>query len=147
MRTVSTSEDSARRRRTHHRTMLLGAAAAIAGAFALTARSDGRVALWCLPGAPLPHSCASRAVWGADCAGCGLTRSFIYLAKGDLKASWRMHRLGWLMAIAVIGQVPYRLAALRRADGRPLGNWFPRAFGFMLVVLLIGNWIAGLLWR
>lgn len=131
-------------RRRHDVTMLLMAVVVIAAAFALRVRDDGRVALWCLPGQPLPHSCASRAVFGTNCAGCGLTRSCIYLAQGDLEASWRMHRLGWLMALAIVCQIPYRAAALRRNGGRPLGIWFPRTFGCILIVLLIGNWIAGL---
>jgi hypothetical protein len=132
-------------RRRHDITMLLMAVAVIAGAFSLRVRNDGRVALWCLPDWPLPHSCASRAVFGTSCAGCGLTRSCIYLAQGDLGASWRTHRLGWLMAAAIVCQIPYRAAVLRRSGGRPLGIWFPRAFGYILIVLLIGNWIAGLL--
>jgi hypothetical protein len=67
--------------------------------------------------------------------------SLVYLAHGDWEASCRMHRIGWLMALAVLLQFPYRIVALRRADRQFLGHWFPTAVGFTLIVLLVGNWL------
>jgi len=93
---------------------------------------------------PLPETCPARAWSGRDCPGCGLTRSFILLAHGRFRESVHMHRLGWMMAVAVLLQFPYRLLSLRRPD-RPL---LPRpvlwVFGWGLIVALVVNWVANM---
>jgi hypothetical protein len=70
-----------------------------------------------------------------------LTRSVIHLAEGDWQASWRAHRLGGLLAIAILFQVPYRLYALHR-PGRPLfSNLWLTAFAYALIAALVANWL------
>ncbi len=108
--------------------------------------SDQRVELRWLRGIPLPGTCMSRAWLGWKCPGCGLTRSFVCLAHGDWAGSLRMHRLGWLLAAAVLAQFPYRLVALLYKKDYPLGRSFPNLFGLALIVLLIGNWLLELIW-
>jgi hypothetical protein len=134
-----TEQDQDRLRR-RHREMLVVTCLIILLAFLLEVRPDQRVHLAGLPGLPLPPSCASREWFGMPCPGCGLTRSFIHLAQGDWSASLRDHRLGWLLGAAVLIQLPYRLVALRGRRPEPLGSWLPRLFGYLLIVLLIGNW-------
>jgi hypothetical protein len=63
------------------------------------------------------------------------------LAHGDWSAAWAHHRLGWLLALAVLLQIPYRTVALRRPDRRWMGAWFPSLFGYFLVAALVGNWV------
>lgn len=110
-------------------------------AFSLRELPDGRVALRGLPQFPLPQVCASRALFGFRCPGCGLTRSIIHLAEGDWRASWHDHRLGSLLAIVIASQIPYRLYALRR-PGRPLPSPFwLSAIGYSLVAMLMINWL------
>jgi hypothetical protein len=95
------------------------------------------------PNIEMPGTCPSREIFHMDCPGCGLTRSFVFLAHGNLRASWQMHRLGWLMALAILGQVPYRILCLRR--GRAvLGKVFPAVFSYFLIGMLVGNWALGL---
>jgi hypothetical protein len=86
---------------------------------ALEVRPDQRVAFRGLPQYPLPETCFSRAWFRVKCPGCGLTRSLIYLAQADWDASLRVHRLGWLLAVAVLLQFPYRTLALTSGE-RPL---------------------------
>ncbi|MBI3465237.1 MAG: DUF2752 domain-containing protein [Planctomycetes bacterium] len=74
-----------------------------------------------------------------------MTRSFVYLAHGDWSASWRVHRLGWLMFLATLIQVPYRLQALLSRGGSIIPAACSRAFGSVLIALLIMNWLAGLI--
>ncbi len=125
----------------HHRTMLWMSAAVVILAFALKNSENSRVAFRWLPNYPLPHSCISRSWFGLECAGCGLTRSFIYFAEGDLPASFQVHRVGWLLAIAVLLQFPYRILALKRQQALPLGTTAPRVFGWSLIILLLVNWL------
>jgi len=57
----------------------------------------------------LPELCYSRSWLGVDCPACGMTRSSIHLVHGRLAESWRAHRLGWLVLLVILAQVPYRL--------------------------------------
>jgi len=125
-----------------HREMLLVAAAVVLLAPLLEVCPDQRVAFSLLPAWPLPETCPSRSLFHIDCPGCGLTRSLIYLAHGDPAASWRIHRVGWLMALAIVLQFPYRIVALRSQNGAPLGRSVPKLFGWLLIVALIANWLV-----
>src|SRR5689334_15599836 len=87
--------------RDRHRTMLYFAVAVIAAAFLLRIRDSESVTL-CGLHMTLPTLCGSRALFGVDCPGCGLTRSTIALAAGDLSQSLQFHRIGWLMALAIV---------------------------------------------
>lgn len=128
--------------REYHLWLLLVSLAVIVAAFLLRVRTDQRVELAALAGLPLPELCQFRAVLGWDCPGCGLTRSFIYLASGDIEASLAVNRVGWLFAAVVVLQIPYRLWAMCSADGRPLGQRIPWAFLWVPFALLIANWLV-----
>lgn len=70
----------------------------------------------------VPTLCLFRAATGIGCPGCGLTRSFAFLAEGRLLASVSLNPLGPALFALVLGQVPYRaLRLLRviRATGAP----------------------------
>ena len=112
--------------------------------FALQERPDGRVSVRGLTLIPLPQTCFSRSWLGLKCPGCGLTRSIIHLAEGDWDASWRNHRLGSLMALVIVLQVPYRLLALRRLDSPLIGRGWQGVLAYALIALLLGNWLVEL---
>jgi Protein of unknown function (DUF2752) len=105
---------------------------------------NGRVALSVAPDHPLPESCLLWTMLGMHCPGCGLTRSFVYLAHGDLAASLAIHRVGWVMALAVLVQFPYRLAALAWPERELLSARVRFLFSATLIALLLGNWLYGL---
>lgn len=63
---------------------------------------------------PLPPTCGMQKTFGLDCPGCGLTRSFIALAHGDLTASLAFNPGGILVFGLVLFQIPYRVAQLLR---------------------------------
>lgn len=128
-----------------HRDVLLISLAVVALAFLLEVRTDQRVFLRGFPELPLPEMCLSRSWLHVECPGCGLTRSFVYLAHGHWSESWHVHRFGWLLALTVAAQIPYRLVALRTGNAAPLGTTFPRIFGWTLIALLAINWLMKLL--
>jgi hypothetical protein len=110
-------------------------------AFLLRVRPDDRVVLSALPEHPLPPTCLSYAWFGVKCPGCGLTRSVVHLAHGNLVDSWKAHRLGWLLAATILLQFPYRCLCLAWG-GRPFfGPLLPRLYGHLLIALLLGNWL------
>ncbi len=99
-------------------------------------------------GVPLPDLCGFHRATGLPCPGCGLTRSWVDLARCDLAASLHHHRLGWLVMLYVAAQAlrhglwlaaPAARGALDRG-----GSWLDR--GLVLVgVALAGNWALTLL--
>jgi hypothetical protein len=128
----------------YHRLCLVLAVGVLLLAALLRVRPDQRVAFGLFPGLPLPEVCQSKVLLGLECPGCGLTRSFIHLAHGNLASSFAAHRLGWLVALLVAAQIPYRLWALRSASGTPLGERVPWTIAITTIVLLIANWITRL---
>lgn len=114
-------------------------------AWSLEVRPDERVAFRGFSHWPLPHSCYSRAVFGVPCPGCGLTRSFVYLARGNWQAAWQEHRLGWLVAGIVALQFPYRLWALLQCGSVALSPRYATAFAVVLAIVMFVNWGFGLL--
>jgi hypothetical protein len=131
--------------RQRHRLVLAGVCGVFVLSFALEVLPEGRIALRGLEEYPLPHTCASRLLFRQGCLSCGLTRSFIHLASGRWQESLAVHRLGWLLAVSMLLQFPYRIAGLLAANPAPLGKTFPQVCGWTLLVLLVANWCYNLL--
>ncbi|MBS0264649.1 MAG: DUF2752 domain-containing protein [Planctomycetes bacterium] len=117
--------------------MLTASTLVIVLSFLLAVRSDQRVEFRFLRGRALPDTCLTRTVLHIPCPGCGLTRSYIFLAQGDWNASWQMHKLGWLLALATLFQIPYRSYILLTGHTAPIGVVWPKRFGNLILVLLI----------
>ncbi len=130
-----------------HWQVLLMCSFVVVAAFLLEVAPDGEtVFLRNTPRAALPPLCMVKRSFGVRCPGCGLTRSFIFLAEGDVAASWRSHRLGWLLAAVALVQVPYRLHELVRPGRRGWKLLWARWMGLAVFVLLVGNYLVSLLW-
>lgn len=57
----------------------------------------------------VPSMCGFRNLTGVGCPGCGLTRSFAFMAHGDLVQAFSMNKFGPLLFLAFATQPPYRL--------------------------------------
>lgn len=124
-----------------HRDMLIATTFVAVAAVLLQVRDDGRVTLAGLPAYPLPESCFFRVYLGVRCPACGLTRSFLHLAHGHWHESLRAHRIGWLLALAMLIQFPYRIAAVKNPS-----RWLPfqryaHWLGMGLIATLVVNWL------
>ena len=122
--------------------MLVVSVLVIAASFSLHRNPAGQIAANWLPLEALPPMCGSRAFFGIECPGCGLTRSFVALAGGEFAESIRLHRVGWLLAAAVVLQIPYRMYALRELRTNVPQRTWPTWFGNGLIAMLILNWLA-----
>lgn len=125
--------------RSEHLWILAAATVALVGAFLLQPATGGRL---CLPvpaldkGIPLPGMCVSRTILGVSCPGCGLTRSFVALAHGDLGHAIEWNPMGPVLFVICLFQVPYRIVEY-------VGLWKER-IAWMRVKKLLGavTWLA-----
>ncbi|MCB9677898.1 MAG: DUF2752 domain-containing protein [Alphaproteobacteria bacterium] len=80
-------------------------------AAALLAPSDEVVSLF---GYEIPVMCGFRRITGFGCPGCGLTRSFAFMAHGDVISAFQMNWLGPFLFTAFATQPPYRAWVIGR---------------------------------
>ena len=95
----------------------------------------------------LPSTCSFYNLTGLPCPGCGLSRSMVAAAHGDLAGSWDHHRLGALTLFYVLLQLLFRIGMLTApAVTRQLlggGTWLNR--GLIVLAVLFGiNWVTSL---
>ena len=125
-----------------HRTMLaLSLSVIVLAPMLVVMENRELVALRWWPERALPESCLAKNWVEEGCPGCGLTRSTIYFFQGRLRDAWDMNRIGPLMVITILLQVPYRLWGLFGPNPYPLGKRGPWLFGWFLTVALLGNYI------
>ncbi len=97
-----------------------------------------------LLGVPLPELCMMKRWTGSGCPGCGMTRCFISLAHGDVRAALHYNPAGLLLFAILAFQIPFRAAQLwRLRSGMPelrMGLWPQVLFG-VLGVVMMGQWV------
>lgn len=95
----------------------------------------------------LPELCMLKSNTGLDCPGCGLTRSFIALAGGDVESAWHYNPVGLLMFGILLYQIPYRLIALGcLARGKTLSGHSTR-LSSAVIFIVVGGLFAQWLWK
>lgn len=129
-----------------HTVLLVLCGFVLALSAALAVREKTRVVL---PGVDfsVPELCMSRRLMGVDCPGCGMTRSFISLAHGDVQSAWSYNPAGVLLFAMMAFQVPYRgLQLWRIRQGKPeLSLHFAaQAALWSFAILLLGQWLLRL---
>lgn len=104
-----------------------------------------------LPGisTPLPEMCGMVSRFGIDCPGCGLTRTFIYMAHGRFLDALHTNPVGILVFLFACAQIPMGLAQVVFRIRNPLveawGNWNDWCTAGLLVALVV-QWPFRLLW-
>jgi hypothetical protein len=94
----------------------------------------------------LPHIklCLFQVATGRPCPGCGMTRSILALAKGDLALSFRMHPLGVALAALLVAAIFGTAVGIARGDD-PVREFFVRhgaRFSVVLIVAFVLLWLA-----
>ena len=89
-----------------HAMFLLMALAVIVCSFVMT--SEGKTAVR-IPGVPfqMPETCMSKRMWGVDCPGCGLTRSFISMSHAQFSRAFSFNAAGPIVYLFVLIQIPW----------------------------------------
>jgi len=60
-------------------------------------------------GVRLPETCMSLRLFGISCPGCGLTRSFVAMARGEVVESFHLNPMGPVLFGICCFQLPYRV--------------------------------------
>ncbi len=104
-------------------------------------------ALVILFGWPLPELCQTRRIFGWDCPGCGLTRSFIYMAHGEVEAAFRMHAVGASLFVLLVICIPLFVWNLGRlVKNRPslIDEVLVGRLAILFTVSMLVHWIVKL---
>ncbi len=91
----------------------------------------------------LPVVCAFRRISGFPCPGCGLTRAWTALGRGDLAESLSFHRFGWATMLFVALQAVRHAAWIALVHFRPVIDWCGRWLDWSLLLLVVAmfvNW-------
>lgn len=127
-----------------HLMFLLMALAVIVCSFVMT--SEGRTAIR-IPGLsiPMPQTCLSRRMWGMDCPGCGLTRSFVSMSHAEFSRAFSFNAAGPLVYLFVLVQIPWHLFQICRLWNlkRPIESGWLYVPLFAINAALLIQW----LWR
>lgn len=122
------------------RRLALWAAAGVAGLAVLAG-----LHAWVPPEDPRLSICLLRNATGLPCPGCGLTRAFAHLAKGEWSAAWRDHPFAFALAAeAGAAWLAWGGLVLTRRHPRPLED--PRLAPVLLghAAVLIAFWAGRL---
>jgi hypothetical protein len=84
-------------------------------------------------------TCILRILTGMPCPGCGMTRSWVHLAHGDVATAFEYNLFGPIGMAAAAGLVVYTAVSLvrRRPPQRLLDQLNPR-----ILMVLVGVWLA-----
>lgn len=136
-----------RRLRRHHWAMLRLSAFVLAMALLLEVRPDQLVQFRGGPGWAFPESCGSKLLLQQECPACGLTRGFIWIARGQIDIAWQLNRMSVALAWVGLAQFPYRAWALYDLHNRqrlgqppPTRRW-PVWLGWSLLIGLMMSWV------
>ena len=92
-----------------------------------------------------PVVCPFRLATGLPCPGCGLVRSWVALAHGDVQTALSRHAFGPLLfGLAVVGVIAVAYAFARRRAPFDLAARAASAPGIALATVWCGWWFAGL---
>jgi len=62
----------------------------------------------------LPELCQFKYIFGRDCPGCGMTRSFVYVARFRWADAWAVQPIGTLLAVFLAATAVHRCYQLAR---------------------------------
>jgi uncharacterized protein DUF2752 len=92
----------------------------------------------------IPATCPMRVLFHVPCPSCGLTRAARLALGGDFAGATRMHPL-WFLVLPYLGVVGVgeSVGFVRSGQwGAAFGRAFVKRLGALLVVALVGVWIA-----
>jgi hypothetical protein len=93
----------------------------------------------------LPSLCNFQRLFGIDCPGCGMTRSFVYSVHLQFFEAWNMNPAGTMLFCSLVLSVPWRIYQWERAQyGGPLRSSLRIEVGWLIVVtsVMMMHWFV-----
>lgn len=87
-----------------------------------------------------PIICPFRRLTGLPCPGCGLTRSWVYIAHGDFSRAWAANPFGLLTFLAAF--VVLAVAMVCWARDRPLPSPRESRTAWRAILVVSGVWVV-----
>lgn len=95
---------------------------------------------------PQFETCLFRRLFHLDCPGCGLTRAFLLIPRGEvfqaLSLNWGALSLYLLFAMMFFRLVFFNFNSCPRIFEAPFWNFFVRWFSVFTAMLLAGHWVV-----
>ena len=90
----------------------------------------------------MPEMCSSRRLMGIDCPGCGMTRAFISISRGDFARAWQLNHASFFVYFFVAIQIPWHAFQIWRLkrNKRPIEWGLIYMTPVAVVVVLSINW-------
>jgi Protein of unknown function (DUF2752) len=86
----------------------------------------------------LPELCNFRRIFGIDCPGCGMTRSFILASRLQYLDAWRMNPAGALLFVSLALSIPLRLWQwFRVRQGNAVRSTLKFEAGWLVVIVCV----------
>jgi hypothetical protein len=93
---------------------------------------------------PFPGTCIFNRATGLPCPGCGLTRSIVSAVHGDMKTSFKYHRMGILVLSYISLQLVFSIGLLAIPNFKKKLNRFEKLLNkgiiFVFIILFL-SWI------
>jgi len=127
-----------------HGLFFLMASAVIVCSFVMSAEGAATVRAPWFP-IQMPETCMSRRLWGIDCPGCGLTRSFISMSHGEFARAFSFNVAGPIVYLFVFVQIPWHAFQMFRLWNfkRPIESGWLYVPLFSMSAVILSQW----LWR
>lgn len=90
-----------------------------------------------------PILCLHRLMFNQPCAGCGMTRSFVNIAHGNIKKAYSYHKIGIPLFLVILLQIPIRIYLLI-IGSKGYTNFIQKLISIpaiACVIALIMNWV------
>ena len=127
-----------------HGIMLTGSVIIMLLSFLMKTNDSNQVFV---PGVPvaMPESCVTKMYWGFDCPGCGMTRAFIRISKGQFSKARQLNGASFVVYLFFAIQIPWHAMQLLRIGKGigPVDSWLTIVPALGVIVTLVVCWI----WR
>jgi hypothetical protein len=92
----------------------------------------------------VPHFCICQKVLNVPCPGCGVTRSMVAIAEGNILSAWKSNPAGLFLVFYLVAQIPLRIMALKFRTLQGRVSQMSRLGSMIAVSILLLVWIARL---
>jgi len=89
----------------------------------------------------LPHCCLMDYVFNVECPGCGITRSFCEISRGNIGSASAYNLSSLFVAVHFLMQIPLRLRVLLSENFRTRMNLLSRYSGKVVLTVVISVWL------